>query len=253
MLKYIYALVLITYFEGAYAQQKYTPANIHSHNDYSRPHAFYHAYSEGAGAIEADVFLRDGRLVVAHDSTTLKRAQTLKSMYIDPLPDALRQNPHILSLLIDIKGPYKPALAQLLKEVKPLIQFTGADSTRKILSIVITGNKPPPSEYAQYPDYIWFDDNLQSPHTPEQWNRVAQVSLNFQLYSKWRGDGLMPEQEEQLLKGVINAVHASGKKIRFWNAPDNAAGWKKLIDLGADILNTDNIEQLAAYLSNLPG
>jgi hypothetical protein len=85
---------------------------------------------------------------------------------------------------------------------------------------------------------------LQLPHTLQQWQRVAQVSLNFANYSKWRGEGVLPLRDEKVIKAVINAVHLTGKKIRFWAAPDNPTGWQKMMDLNADILSTDKIDEL---------
>ncbi|MCQ6961423.1 hypothetical protein [Mucilaginibacter aquariorum] len=245
MLKSLPVLTLIFLFlSPVYAQQKYTAANIHSHNDYSRPNAFYHAFDAGVGAIEADVFLRNGKLVVAHDTTDAKRLITLEKLYLEPIQKVMRDRPRPVNLVIDLKENYAPILTELLKELEPLKAFIKTDRSNSPLSIIITGNRPPPSEYKNYPSYITFDDDLQLPHNPEQWKRVSQVSLNFANYSKWTGNGSLPEQDEKVLKSVINAVHQSGKKLRFWAAPDNPAGWRKLMEFSADILSTDRIDKL---------
>ena len=240
MLKSLSVFTLIfLFFSPVYAQEKYTAANVHSHNDYSRPNAFYHAFDVGVGAIEADVFLRNGKLVVAHDTTEAKRLITFEKLYLEPIQKVMRDRPRPVNLVIDLKENYAPILTELLKELEPLKAFIKTDRSNSPLSIIITGNRPPPSEYKNYPSYISFDDDLQLPHNPEQWKRVAQVSLNFANYSKWTGNGSLPEQDEKVLKSVINAVHQSGKKLRFWAAPDNPAGWQKLMELNADILSTD--------------
>ncbi|MDB5126205.1 hypothetical protein [Mucilaginibacter sp.] len=245
MLKSLPVLTLIFLFlSPVYAQEKYTAASIHSHNDYSRPNAFYHAFDAGVGAIEADVFLRNGKLVVAHDTSGAKQFITLKKMYLDPIQKVMRAQPRPVNLVLDLKENYAPILTKLLKELEPLKAFIKTNGSKSPLTIIITGNRPPPSEYKNYPSYISFDDDLQLPHNPEQWKRVAQVSLNFANYSKWNGKGALPEQDEKVLKSVINAVHQSGKKIRFWAAPDNPAGWQKLMELNADILSTDMIDEL---------
>lgn len=233
----------------AFAQQKYTPASIHSHNDYSRPEHFYHAFNAGVGAIEADVYLRNGKLMVAHDSTEIKPDVTLKSWYIIPFEKELSKRPRPVNFLIDFKEPYVHLLPALLHELEPLKSFIRSDDHPQApLTIIITGNRPPPSEYNNYPPYILFDDDLQMPHTQQQWQRVAQVSLNFAYYSKWKGEGLLPSRDEKILKAIINMVHLSGKKIRFWGAPDTPACWQKLMNLGADILSTDKIDQVVAFI-----
>jgi glycerophosphoryl diester phosphodiesterase len=241
------ALLLVSFFSAS-AQKKYTAADIHSHNDYTRPEAFYHAFNAGAGAIEADVFLRNGKLVVAHDTLAASQHLSLDKMYLQPILKEFKTRPRPLHLVIDLKEAYGPILTELLKELEPLKQFIRSNGNHNPLTIIITGNRPSPADYAKYPSYITFDDDLQLPHTAGQWKRVAQVSLNFENYSKWRGEGSIPLVDEQVLKSIINAVHASGKRIRFWAAPDNAAGWQKLMELHADILSTDKIDELKELL-----
>nr|WP_067054570.1 hypothetical protein [Mucilaginibacter sp. L294] len=249
MLKFFLSIALFAVFIGhSSAQKKHTASSIHSHNDYSRPEAFYHAFNAGAGAIEADVYLRNGRLVVAHDTDAAKQLLSLDKMYLQPILKEFKTRPRPLNLVIDLKGAYTPILSELLEELKPLKHLIHSGNNNNPLSIIITGNRPPPAEYRKYPPYITFDDDLQLPHTPGQWKRVAQVSLNFENYSKWRGDGILPPIDEKVLKSIINAVHASGKKIRFWAAPDNVAGWQKLMELNADILSTDKIDELKEAL-----
>jgi len=241
-------LLVIVCLRPAHSQQQYTPSSIHSHNDYSRPDPFYHAFKAGVGTIEADVFLRNGKLMVAHDSAGIRPERTLKALYLDPLKNELTSHPRPVILIIDIKEVYGPTLAQLLNELEPLKPLIKSGNDQSPLSIVITGNRPPPSEYQNYPPYIAFDDDLQLPHTAQQWQRVAQVSLNFANYSKWKGEGPLPLRDEKVLLSVINAVHIAGKRIRFWAAPDNPAGWQKLMSLNADILSTDKIDEIIAFI-----
>jgi glycerophosphoryl diester phosphodiesterase len=238
---------LVMGLQPVFAQQKYTPAKIHSHNDYAQPLPFYNAFKAGADAIEADVYLRNGVLMVAHNPADIKPELTLKAMYLEPLQKELGKRPGALNLLIDLKERYTTLLPQLIRELVPLLPFITAGNNSPLI-IIITGNRPPPAEYNNYPAYILFDDDLQLPHTTGQWKRVAQVSLNFENYSKWKGEGALPLPDERLLKAVINSVHAAGKKIRFWGAPDNAAGWQKLMALNADILCTDKIDELAGFI-----
>ena len=54
-----------------------------------------------------------------------------------------------------------------------------------------------------------------------------------------------------MLDSLIEKAHRSGKKIRFWNAPDFPNAWYQLIHAGVDYINTDHIRQLSAFLRNL--
>ena len=63
----------------------YTPANLHSHNDYEKPFPYWEAYNQGYGSIEADIFLKGNNLFIAHDTNQLKMVRTLDSFYLQPL------------------------------------------------------------------------------------------------------------------------------------------------------------------------
>ena len=60
----VIALLALSFIEGK--SQEYTPSQIFAHNDYVRAKPFYTAYELGVGYIEADVYLIDGKLLVAH-------------------------------------------------------------------------------------------------------------------------------------------------------------------------------------------
>ena len=93
---------------------------IHSHNDYAQKRPFWGAYEAGADSIEADVFLVDGELLVAHSRKGLKKENTLRRLYLEPLREVMRKNGgrarangKPLQLVIDLKSG-KPALDALL-------------------------------------------------------------------------------------------------------------------------------------------
>src|SRR5437660_742306 len=59
----------------------------HAHNDYEHPRPLFDALDHRFGSVEADVFLVDGRLLVAHDPTELDPTRTLEALYLDPLAE----------------------------------------------------------------------------------------------------------------------------------------------------------------------
>jgi alkaline phosphatase len=62
----------------------------------------------------------------------------------------------------------------------------------------------------------------------------------------------MLAKEKDTLDAVIAAVHAMGKRIRFWNAPDTTNAWQQLMQLGVDYINTDHVEASANFMRQLP-
>lgn len=242
-----------SFIKGVSKHKDYSVTNGHAHNDYAHPTPFVTAYNAGFGSIEADVYPVNGVLQVAHDSEDIRPGRTLKALYLGPLLEALQKDSsRKLKLLIDIKQNYRLSLQILLEEIGQLEPYlvTG-DRPDKPVTILISGERPPPAEYKNYPGFIFFDDDLKLKHTANEWKRVGQVSLSFENYSSWKGEGALEEKDQKLLKRLIKKVHKRGKTIRFWAAPDNALSWKTQTDLGVDLIGTDKIEELTDFLEDI--
>ncbi len=227
----------------------YTPADAHSHNDYLNSIPFYRAYQRGFGSIEADVFPLKGDLSVAHDKDKITKERTLSSLYLKPAQEALsKDKTRRIRLLIDIKENHKEALAILVKQLEPMKQLLATPSKEGQLTIIISGNRPQPSNFKNYPDYIFFDDSRQAKHTPEQWKRVGLVSTDFSKITKWNGKGVLTQEDLAKVKNVVDSTHAAGKPLRFWATPDSKSAWIALMKLGVDVIGTDKVEELGAFL-----
>ncbi|MHC4705195.1 MAG: hypothetical protein ACYTFQ_31985, partial [Planctomycetota bacterium] len=57
----------------------------HAHNDYRHDRPLYDALAHGFTGVEADIFLVDGDLYVAHDRHEITPERTLRRLYLDPL------------------------------------------------------------------------------------------------------------------------------------------------------------------------
>lgn len=244
-----FLLLLISNFSEA-QPKKYSTANAHSHNDYLNETPFFRAYENGFASIEADVFPVGGKLCVAHSKKEIDTGQTLKKLYLDPISKELASNHgRKLKLLVDIKENYKESLDLFIREIQPLVKYLSAPTGNGALIILITGNRPPPSEYKNYPAYIFFDDDLKLSHNATEWERVGQVSLSFVKFSAWKGNGSVERKDIKKLNHTIDSVHHAGKTIRFWAAPDNKKSWKLQKKLGVDLIGTDKIDELGLFLS----
>ncbi|MGZ8522870.1 MAG: phosphatidylinositol-specific phospholipase C/glycerophosphodiester phosphodiesterase family protein [Chitinophagaceae bacterium] len=232
------------------AQTKtFTAANAHSHNDYLNAQPFSKAYKNDFGSIEVDILPVNGTLCVAHHKNEIQPQRTFKRLYLEPLLDELNSNNiRPVKLLIDIKENYELSLELLIRETEPLKQYLSTKNENKPVTILISGKRPAPPEYKNYPGYIFFDDDLKLQHDVSEWERVGQVSLPFTKFSEWKGEGAIDGKGKKLLKQVIDSVHKAGKTIRFWAAPDNEASWILQMKLGVDLIGTDKIDELAAFL-----
>jgi len=229
--------------------KSYSTANAHSHNDYENPNPFYAAFEQGYGSIEADVFAINDTLFVAHNKQAIKNDRTLQSLYLIPLAQSLKATKsRKLILLIDIKDDYRITLPLVAKELGILKKFLSDQSTTRQLTIVISGNRPSPGGYRNFPMFIFFDDDLVKPHSEDEWKRVGLVSLPLYRISRWNGKQNISSEDSLALKHVIDSVHSAKKKIRFWAAPDNEMSWKLQEHLGVDLIGSDKITELANFL-----
>src|SRR5436190_17692627 len=57
----------------------------HAHNDYEHTRPLLDALDRGFGSIEADIYLINGALFVAHDRDSVRADRTLEALYLAPL------------------------------------------------------------------------------------------------------------------------------------------------------------------------
>jgi len=228
---------------------------IHAHNDYEKPEPFLNAYKHRADFIEADVWLQNGRLVVAHDKPKVN-APTLDSLYIRPIARLFAQNDgkvsadrkYTFGLMIDVKDSYEEVLPKLLELLQTNVTAFNRSANPLAVQVIISGNRPRPDTFLDYPLLIQFDGRPSELYGEETLRRVALVSDSFMSYSRWNGTGELSEQDEDKLKRVIKRAHKDGKPIRFWAIPDTPNAWKKLKKIGVDIINTDKVAEATETL-----
>ncbi len=229
---------------------------MHAHNDYEQPIPFHAAFTRQAGSIEADVFLQNGELYVAHTRQDIRPDRTLEALYLKPLQATLQKNAgklyaqgdDTLQLFIDLKTEgtsTMQALARKLAAYPDIIQ-------NPAIRVVISGDVPPASAWEKYPAYFYFDGRPGQRYSPGQASRIALVSDNFRKYTAWNGKGLIVQAEREKIEQLIDSVHRQGQKIRFWATPEGVNAWKTLMRMEVDWLGTDQVTELTHYLLKLP-
>ncbi|MBX2952364.1 MAG: phosphatidylinositol-specific phospholipase C/glycerophosphodiester phosphodiesterase family protein [Leadbetterella sp.] len=238
---------------SSWANAQYTPSNAHSHNDYLQVLPFGLAYRQEFGSVEADLFLRNDSLFVAHEYGEIEPGRTFEALYLYPVLEACRKNggsiypdkSRQLQLLIDLKTNYASALPALVKVLEPHRAYFYPQGTVKV---VISGSNPEPQHFSDYPEYIFFDGRPEVNYTDAQLKKVGLISQSFRNFSQWNGKGIPVEKERQVLSGMVEKAHRQQKPLRFWATPDTPNAWKFLMNLGVDYLNTDKVNELGQYL-----
>lgn len=234
------------------------PVYIHSHNDYWRPVPFWTAYSSRLYSYEADVYLVDGVICVAHDREDITPERNLKDLYIDPIVSVYKENggrpwkdaKHGIQLMVDIKDATDPTMAALVEAFGPYPEVFDRSVNPYGVQIVITGNFPKPEDFDKWPEYFGIDGRLGIEYTPEQFKRVAIISESLSDFVKWNGKGTMLPDQEAELKEVIDRVHKMGRPLRFWGTPECETTYYTLYNLGIDFVNTDHPATASAFFSD---
>jgi alkaline phosphatase len=249
----LFSLLLLTGTVVVAQPSSYSTANAHSHNDYEQPSPLTKAYNEKFGSIEADIFWRNGELLVAHTEKELAaKHRTLEELYLKPLQAYVEKNKGYiyadtargLQFMIDLKTNGDTTLGTLVELLKKYPALTNCTK----LKIAISGNRPDVSTWASYPSFIWFDGELQKEYPAEALARIVMLSSDFKKYTEWNGKGELPPAQRDSMQLNITRAHTLGKRVRFWGAPDNKNTWRQLMGLKVDYINTDRIKGLADFM-----
>ncbi|WP_228098929.1 alkaline phosphatase [Pedobacter sp. MC2016-24] len=240
---------------GAIAQTRLGYNRGHSHNDYHQNIPLLTAYYAGMGSIEADVFLKNGQLYVAHDTTEISPEATLKKLYLDPLARFYMKNGNSayqdtslgLQLVVDIKKDHQQVLPQLIKELQAYQDIFNSSKNPKAIKIVLSGDVPSPADFKNYPDYLSFDGRPNIAYSEDQLKRIAMISDELKAYTSWNGKGVPTKTDEAKLRKLIESAHQKHKPFRFWATQDSPNTWIVLEKLGADWINTDHPERLHEF------
>ncbi len=234
----------------------------HAHNDYLHDRPLLDALDNGFCSVEADVFLVDDQLLVAHSRRELSPDRTLRSLYLDPLRDRIKKNggsvhgdKQPFTLLIDIKSSGEPtyrALHKLLSEYQEIFtSVTDGKIQQRAITAVISGNRPTAAIAADSPRYAGIDGRLSDLDSDRPADLMPLISDHWGQNFQWRGQGEMSASDREKLQRVLQQAHQKNRRVRFWAIPDNETSWAALQAAGVDLINTDNLRGLSTFLRSI--
>lgn len=230
----------------------------HSHNDYEHTRPLVDALTAGFASVEADIYLVDGQLLVAHDRKDVRPERTLDALYLRPMMELLRRQgavqPGIESfqLMIDIKANSADVLPVLDRALRPyehiLSHGTASTYAAGALEIVLSGDRPIRQIASRRERNMFVDarvDDLKSPQ-PGVFRMVSEAWLS---HIPWYGSGLMSRKHRDWLSQYVERANDLGIKSRFWGLPDTPAGWRILDAAGVSWIGTDKLDACAAWMA----
>ncbi len=233
----------------------------HAHNDYENDQPLLDALEHGFCSVEVDIWDQPEGLVVAHDKPyplgDVDPARTLQSLYLNPLRlwiqehgEAYEAGP--LLLLVDVKseptGTYASLNAVLEQYTDILTVFENGQVTEGAVTVVVSGGRDRAAMEAQSRRYAAMDGRLEDLGSSAPIDLIPLISASWPF--GWIGDDEpLSEDKRTELRAIVDRAHAEGRLIRFWKIPDNVAGWGEMVDAGVDLINTDDIANLASFLA----
>lgn len=233
----------------------------HSHNDYERQRPLLDALDNGFCSVEADIYLVEGKLLVAHNRKDVKPERTLEALYLDPLRERVKRNGGRVypngpecTLLVDLKTDWQttyPALRTVLTNyAAALTTFRDGAKLTNAITVIISGSRAKEMFAGETVRFAAYDGTLADLDSSAPADLIPWISASWAPSFGWRGKDEMPEAEAARLKSIVTKAHAQGRRVRFWGAPDNAAFWRTMHDAGVDLINTDDLPGLAVFLNS---
>ena len=254
-----YFLALLLWSGTPVHAQPVPLTRVHAHNDYEHKRPLLDALDQGFCSVEADIYLVDGQLLVAHERNEVRPERTLQALYLEPLRQRVRQNngrvypngPEVV-LLIDLKTDWPqiyPALRKVLQQYADmLVTFhDGIRETNAVLAI-ITGDRSKNMFDGESVRYAALDGELEDLNGDRKADMIPWISGNWYKTFMWRGSGQIDPEERAKLRAIVARAHQQGRKVRFWGSPDQPVFWQELLLDGVDLINTDDLAGAAKFL-----
>src|SRR5262245_21073785 len=170
------------------AESKLVPlVRAHAHNDYEHTRPLLDALDQGFCSIEPDIFLLEGKLLVAHTPAATRPDRTFQRLYLDPLRERVRENGGrvyrngpSLTLLVDVKSdPEKTyaALRDVLKEYADMLTKFYPDRTEtNAITVIISGNRARRTMSEEKVRFAAYDGRLEDLDGSDSRNFIPLIS-----------------------------------------------------------------------------
>ncbi len=233
--------------------------HAYAHNDYWHKHPLFDALGNGFTHVEADVYLRHSKLLVAHKPPLLRKHNTIEDLYLKPLYNRFINNSgnvqtsmDTIVLMVDIKSNAEKtylALKELLKDYEPILST--CDNGKVVirnLTVVLTGHRPLELLNTETSRLVFADEDLRKININEKSPDMFTIaSCKYSNLIKWKGKGTISEFEKNRLKSLVVKAHLLGEKVRLWASPEKEKVWVQLRNCGVDLINTDKLVALKRF------
>ena len=234
--------------------------NAFSHNDYHREHPLTDALDCGFNCVEADLWLIDGELFVAHDKEDIRPERTFERMYLEPLSKLITQNKgkvypqsnRPFMLMVDCKSSGEEMLPVLKQKMEPyrkhFCEVKDGQMHEGAILFFLSGNRPVDTILQAGEGFIFLDGRIKDLGKGIDSNMMPVISDNYDNFLTWKGEGEMPQEQMDKMRSYIRQAHAEGKLFRWWGAPDIPLFKRMFIEEGVDLIGADDLKSMLTVL-----
>jgi hypothetical protein len=225
---------------------------VYSHNDYLQPVPLRTALHLGVRGVEADYWVVDGALMVAHERANIVESNTLQSLYLDPLRQRIQGQGRVYHsrgdfiLNIEAKEPgieaYRALVAVLAQYPDILTVVRNGSVDAGHVQVVLVGWHPPLDELlAEEVRYVAVQSHyrdLPDDHERYPAHLLKMITQNYNDKMISRGQNRFARR----LQAVVAATSAvPGRICRVYNVPTDAATYEFVLSAGVDMIGTKDI------------
>ena len=258
------AVLLLTAVLHGNAWRVERPARLaaaHSHNDYEQQHPLADALAARFPSVEADVWWREGGIVVSHDES--RSRGSLEELYLAPLQARVDRLGSVYGdgrtfyLWIDLKDSsleLTEALHELLERYPMLTVYSDDAVVPGPVVAILTGDEAAKARFTDthHVRRACRDSNEMNARDGFADRRFTWYALDWREFIGWWDRRHGVAELRCRLRALADRAHAMGRRLRLYRVPEEAGVWEAAIASGVDLVSTDRISAFRAFVDAAP-
>ena len=203
------------------------------------------------------MFQSAGGFLVGHRAADLRPERSLERLYLDRLralgeggagPDERR-----LTLVLDVKSGLPDgwrALDALLGNYASFLsQRVDTEWVENRVTVLVSHGGLARDVERRRLRFVAVEGRLGDLGLGVSPSLMPQVAADWRKWFSWKTGRSFPDSSRRRLVALVRRVHGEGRRLRFWNTPDDSTAWGVLIDAGVDVIGTDDLPKLRAFIA----
>lgn len=245
------------------AQNNFIP-NIVCSQKFTEPNDIYSTFTQGIVHYEAPVMYIYGEL---YGTETMPDSPDhsipeFRNSYLYPIYSQYKKNngkvhPEyedemyvFIRIQYDAKKTYQKLITQVTPYKEMLTYRVGSQWFDGRVKLVFVGDISNESLKRERMSYASRQGTLEELDSDVDPRIMPVIGIDFEHDIEWDGVSTISFDEFVKIKGWVSKAHASNRKVRLYNCPEDASIWDKMVTAGVDLITTNEVEEFKYYLSS---